>query len=182
MKKFGSYYKNIEQVDCVLEIRLCEDTWEKIKRVATARESSFSWVVRYAIFRMIKRKSLHPNVSSVYESNDNFGSENKYNDRVNKRRHGSAEKHRHRLCLYGEDELFIRLSAARLGCTMTHMVRLALEKYLDSLVAAGVSFSRFRRAAWYWLGIKVHYGVEFPTIEISKVSFHFFRYQKIEYW
>ena len=109
------------------------------------------------------------------------------NKKAMDRRPRSSEKHRHRLCLYGEDELFIRLSAARLRCTMTHLVRIALEKYLDSLLMMttrlpGSKKIGYRDAVWYWLGIKVYYDVELPSIQSSKVCFQFLRYHKLDYW
>jgi len=177
------YYKNIEQVDCVLEIRLCQETWQKIKIVAARKEKSYSWVVRYMLFRMIKRKSLHQYLKGPLSCEKNEGFYN-LDKKVQQQKKGTKLKHRHRLCLYGEDELYIRISAARMRCSMTHLVRLAIELYLDSLLEACAKskFIRFHEAAWYWLGIKVCYDVEFHNIGISNVYFRFQRYHKLEYW
>ena len=190
MQNFTTYHKNCEQVDSILEIRLCSDTWEKIKRVAMVREKSYSWVVRYALFRLIKRKNAQQYTISLMNrlhSMNNSGESNveHINKKVRDRRNNNVPKHRHRLCLYGEDELFIRLTASSLRCTMTHLIRFALEKYLDSLMETSLSkvgFGRFHLAVWQWLGIKIHYGVELPTISIDKVYFTFQRYQKCDYW
>jgi len=194
MRNTSIYFKNIEQVDFVLEIRLCTDTWEKIKIIAQARNKSYSWVVRYALFRLIKRKNAHEYCRSVAQSlrlkNDADVSSFEYRfnqiyKKVLKRHNSKVSKHRHRLCLYGADEQFIRLTAALLGCTMTHLVRVALEKHLDSLVVAtksGLPLSVYREAAWYWLGIKLHYGVEFPTISTSTMHYNLQRYEELDYW
>jgi len=192
MKNVKFYHKNLEHVDCVLEIRLCMDIWEKIQKVATMRDKSYSWVVRCSVFRLIKRKDLNKYIMSGQDcqfplSFTRVSMFSEVNKKALERRHQNSEKHRHRLCLYGEDELFLRLSAARLRCTMTHLVRLALEKYLNSLLIVTNPFSRskvnrYRDAVWYWLGIKVHYDVEFPSIDSSKVCFQFQRYHKLDYW
>ena len=191
MNNSQTRYDNFEHIESILEIRLCQDTWRMVKQISMRRGKSYSWVVRYALFRLIKRKNPAQYIKYKGDPHSPLAFENmvqfdKLNEAVLQRRHGSSTKHRHRLCLYGEDEMFIRLCAARLRCTMTHLVRFALEKYIIAL--DGVIFnplrkqSRYQKGAWHWLGIKIHDGVEFPTISISKIHFNFQRYHKLEYW
>ena len=189
MRNTGVYYKNYEHADSVLEIRLCAETWDKVKRVAISRESSYSWVVRYALFRLIKHRNPKDYAKNVIDSRISPDSNEEstyddFNNQVREMRHGSSIKHRHRLCLYGDDEIFVRLIAAQVGCTMTHLIRLALQMYLDSMLRICVrrGLRRFREAAWYWLGIKSYYDVEFHNIVNDKVSYQFNRFHELDYW
>ena len=113
----------------------------------------------------------------------------KLNELVRGQRVNSQNKHRHRLCLYGQDELFIRIAAAKLGCTMSHLVRLALGLYLDDLVSKFPRFGAFRglrgsfsRALWRCLGIKIYHGVRFHTMPPRQQHLEFIPYQKSDYW
>jgi len=186
MRNTGSYDNSFEQVDCILEIRLCTEVWAKIKHVALMRRSSYSWVVRHAIFRLIKRNNTKKHIGDIQNLILTLDCDDGYtlNKKVLERRHGALKKHRHRLCLYGEDELFIRLHAAQLKCTMTHLVRLALELYLDSMVVtySKRKLSRYLESSWYWLGIKLYGVVEFHNTEVSNMRFLFQRFHKLEYW
>lgn len=189
------YEKIPNHIDYVLEIRLCLESWYKIQYVARLRNKSYSWVVRYALFRLIKRKELNKYLSHdmlpPYGRNS-FTSEKfrRHNENAWNRRADSKGKHRHRLCLYGEDELYIRLAAARLRCSITHLVRLALEVYLDRLVShiRARLHSRVARGwffhdyFWYWLGIKLYQDVEFHTFSPESILFKFTPYKKYAYF
>ena len=186
MKNKSVYRKLQIPVDHILEIRLPYLTWNKIKWVASNKNQSYSWVVRYAIFRMIKRSmQFHPDTEVLEMRSKKIA---RLHELVQKERVDCKKKHRHRLCLYGKDELFIRLSAARLGCTMTHLVRLALALYLDGLVnkfpffrPSKDFFGRFSGPAWRCLGIKVFRGVKFPTLRPNQ-HFEFKYYNSSDYW
>ena len=185
--KNNSVYRLLKvQVDYVLEIRLSSGSWNQIKRVAIARGLTHSWVVRYAVFRMIKRQNFYGYITG--EGSPDMEEKFKMlNDRVKASRVGAAYKHRHKLCLYGEDELFIRLAAMQMRCTMTHLVRLALEYYLPRMVAKIRMFGftpllRFSHTVTYWLGIKLYAGVKFPTKVIGQVHINFRRFEKADYW
>lgn len=188
-----SFRKSPVHVDSIIEVRLCGDTWEKVQKVSYIKNSSYSWVVRYAVFRLIRRR--RPEVfmkgrSELSDGFDFFPASEKFrllNDRALRRRKGSSAKHRHKLCLYGEDELLIRLVAIKVMCSMTHLVRLALEWYLDSLLNSALKrrYGRerfFHEAFWYWLGIKVQQAVEFPSLSLTSVKFNFKRYEKYDYF
>ena len=187
MKNISTYRKLKLPIDNVLEIRLPYLTWKKVRHVAIYSNRSCSWVVRYVLFRMIKRSGqFHPDAEMPGMRSKKVA---RLNELVRGERSGSIKKHRHRLCLYGEDELFIRLSAARLGCTMTHLVRLALALYLDGLVSKFPPFrfskgfrGRFSRAAWRCLGIKIYHGVRFHTMPPRRQHFTFTYYKSTDYW
>jgi len=188
MKNKSVYNKLQIQVDNILEVRLPFRIWNKIKWVAANKRRSYSWVVRYAVFRMLKRQNIQ-RFSGDGVSGKLSKKIAKLNELVKAERIDSKKKHRHRLCLYGKDELFIRLSAAKLECTMTHLIRLALALYLDDLARkfplfrrANDSNGRFSRAAWRCLGIKVLKGVKFPTLPISRQHFEFNHYLSSDYW
>lgn len=190
MEVFDNRRKNVYLVEAVLEVRICPDLWEEVCRAAEMRGRSYSWVVRYCLFRLIKRKSAkafigfagNPRRGIFCMAPQRFSS---YNEMAWARR-GGSNKHRHRLCLYGEDELYIRAVAASLRCTMTHLVRLALLRYLGSLfrVEPLGRDGRLPLSPWffYWLGIKLQYGVEIPALASEKVHFNFIRFTKSHYF
>ncbi|MES0489252.1 MAG: hypothetical protein ABUK01_04620 [Leptospirales bacterium] len=187
MKNITTYRKLKIPIDNVLEIRLSPLSWNKIKWVAVNKNRTYSWVVRYAIFRMIKRSGqFHPDGENVGLRSAKIA---KLNDLMRSERGNSQKKHRHRLCLYGKDELFIRIAAAKMGCTMSHLIRLSLTMYLDDLVSKfpyiGRSRDRngrFSGPAWKCLGIKIYRGVRFHTIGARQQHFEFTYYQKSDYW
>jgi len=187
MKNKSVFNKLKIPVDNILEIRLPYLSWNKIKCVAVNKNCSYSWVVRYAIFRMIKRnKQIHSEDEILVRRSKKVA---RLNELVQSERVNSEKKHRHRLCLYGQDELFIRMSAAKLGCTMTHLVRLALALYLDELVQKFPYFGyskdkngRFSGPAWRCLGIKVFRDAKFPTISPRHQHIEFTYYEKKDYW
>ncbi|MES0491966.1 MAG: hypothetical protein ABUK01_18375 [Leptospirales bacterium] len=187
MKNKSVYRKLKVPVDYILEIRLGIGSWNQIKSVATARDLTCSWVVRYAVFRMIKRRNLQGYITGA----GSLVMDKKFkllNERVKANRAGSADKHRHKLCLYGEDEMFIRLAAMQMRCTMTHLVRLALEYYLPRMVSkiqtvGFLPLGFFSRSSTYWLGIKLYAGVTIPGRRgIEQVHIKFRSFEKSDYW
>ncbi|MES0490886.1 MAG: hypothetical protein ABUK01_12895 [Leptospirales bacterium] len=187
MKNITTYRKLKIPIDNVLEIRLPPLSWNKIKWVAICTYRTHSWVVRYAVFRMIKRNG------QLYPDGENAGLRSKkiarLNELVKGERANSQKKHRHRLCLYGKDELFIRIAAAKMGCTMSHLVRLSLAMYLDDLASkfpyigrSRDGNGRFSGPAWKCLGIKIYRGVRFHTTGIRHQHFEFIYYKPGDYW
>ncbi len=185
------YFRNRPHVESILEIRLCPDTWEKVRQIARIKKVSYSWVVRYSLFRLIKRNRpsqyLYFSGGFPFEILSRELKWLKLKSKVEKRRTGSNLKHRHRLCLYGEDELYIRLVAAQLRCTMTHLVRLALERFLDSILNSlhrqvGSKGMVATDAFWYWLGIKLMQAVELPSLCMRELKFKFLRFKRTDYY
>jgi len=142
--------------------------------------TTYSWVVRYCLFRLIKRKNPRKNVGNVI-SWSNSAKFEKLNALAGKYA-GADNLHRHKLCLYEEDEFFIRMTAAVMHCTMTHLVRLALEWNLDELERMSTTRSRFFTLAFYWLGIKLYQGVVFPTYSPEDKDFRLERIPITAYW
>lgn len=147
----------------VLEIRLDRATWSRVVAAAQARGVTYSWVVRYCLFRFIKRSQ-----PELYLGRRGaFGGPS-----------GGA-LHRHRLCLYGSDELYIRQTAGLFNWTMTKLVRIALERNLGRLEG---SMGRFSRASFYWLGIKIFADREFPFSSTKHTTLRYIRFPTSEYW
>ncbi len=192
MEVLSNYGKQAVLVDAVLEIRICSDVWNQVRQVALLRGKTYSWVVRYTVFRLFKRQCPqryigylgNPRFQIFHRTVPHFA---KINSEAWERRSMNSDKHRHRLCLYGEDELFIRVVAANLRCSITHLVRVALLKYLSSMLylKGGVRNLRARlmqEAFLFWLGIKMHAGVEFPTRATEKRHFNFKRFHRADYY
>lgn len=186
-------------MDSILEIRLCPEMWQRIKWVAERRQSTYSWVVRYALFRLIKRvdpKKCYSHIGNPGFGSASFGSpagggpnERAWARRSGASRKGADAKHRHRLCLYGADEQAIRHASSYYGCTMTHLTRVALELHFERIYAAMLKTSRgasrmtpMSRAFWFWLGIKIYQGVEFHSLSLEQRMLHFQRYPKGSYY
>jgi len=101
------------------EIRLSPKLWARVIFAARSKNVSYSWIVRYCVFRLAKRKCLR-----MFPAMENLSRKIRENQ-------PRAEKcHRHMLCLYGADEKLLRLRALQLGITVSMMVRLALEWFL----------------------------------------------------
>jgi len=175
------YWKIPVQPDNILEIRLKPETWAKVVKIAEMNRTTYSWVVRYCVFRLIKRKDPRRSVGNVISWN-NSAKFNMMDLRAGE--HLNADNlHRHKLCLYEEDEFFIRISAALMHCTMTHLVRLALEWYLDELERQSTNRpSRFHEYAFYWLGIKIYRGVVLPTYKPENKDLCLERLPNTAYW
>jgi len=175
------YWKIPVQPDNILEIRLKPEVWAKVVRVAKMKRTTFSWVVRYCVFRMIKRKDPRRSIGNCISYSNSL----KFDilDRLVRETSNVGTLHRHKLCLYEEDEFFIRMSAGLMHCTMTHLVRLALEWYLDDLERQTTNWpSRFHEFAFYWLGIKLYQGVVLPTYHPENKDFCLERIPWTAYW
>ncbi len=150
----------------ILEIRLSLQTWDRVIATARAKRRSYSWIVRYCVFRAIDRK--RPLRLCAYHE-------------AACRQKRSPGFHRHRLCLYGEDEFLIRVTAGRIGCTMTHLVRMALEWNLPRLSIAGKG-GVAHQMGLYWLGIKRKKDGEFPILFTDRTSLLFTPFPQTSYW
>jgi len=183
LNKFTGYEK-YAVIDSILEINLSIETWEKVKTIAEITHSSYSWVVRYALFRLIKKKNFMKFIlnKQIIEKFEKVNAEAQRKGRC-------KNMHRHKLCLYGEDELFIRITAAQMNFSMTHLVRLSLEWYLDDILRAVLKNDRYSSsskrhfdAAWYWLGIKHYCDVEIPNKSCKDLRVDLSAYPIYSYW
>ncbi|MES0491205.1 MAG: hypothetical protein ABUK01_14510 [Leptospirales bacterium] len=175
------YWKIPVHPDHILEIRLKPEIWARVVQIADRKDCSYSWVVRYCVFRMIKRKDPRRYVGNCIVKNNSVKFEKM--DAAAREHIGDDNLHRHKLCLYEEDEFFIRMTAGLMHCTMSHLVRLALEWNLDELerLSNGRS-SLFHDLAFYWLGIKLYHGVVFPTMDLINKDFRLDRLNEHDYW
>ena len=169
----------------VLEIRLCRDSWAKIKKVAQKRKTTYSRVVRYALFRLIRRKGLRKYLGLDGGTSEALKKYLTLNARAKERRPDFRLKHRHILCLYGEDEILVRLAAVELRCSMTHLVRLALEYRLEEMLIApwgSLDGVKFKKWAWVILGSKLYQEIEFPIGANDERRFIHVPFEKNDYW
>lgn len=178
-------YHLCAQPDHILEIRLPIELWRRIKGAAKLHGVSYSWVVRFCLFRLIMRPSPLTYLGQDMAWRRLKGIDSKFyfrNLRAVAQKSAGAF-HRHRLCLYGEDELYIRMVSAMLGVSMTHLTRLALECNLERLERASYRRpTRFFQASLYWLGIKRRKDVDFHTRPMQKAAIALSRYPKSSYW
>ena len=185
MKNTGAAPGDSPPVPWVLEIRLCQDTWRKISELAKLREESYSRIVRYALFRLISRPNLRRRIGEDSNNKRAYANYEMLETRAYKRRENYRIKHRHRLCLYGEDEILVRLTAAQLRCTMTHLVRLALEYRLDEMLWQEMdkwTKKGHQAAAWHYLGQKCYKDVKFHNYIRTHRLFWFVPYKPADYW
>jgi len=184
------HYWKTPYVDCILEIRLNQDTWAKIVRIAALKRKSYSWIVRYCVFRLINRDMTEDIVKNTFPGAKGGKKWKKFGkmSRIAKNHLGSKSGkheslHRHKLCLYGDDEFFIRLIAGQFHFSMSHLVRLALEWNLDELERLSNGRpGRFHHLAFYWLGIKLYNGVDFPIITLPHKHLRLNHFHEADYW
>lgn len=163
----------------VLEVRVRMERWVLIKKAARAKKCTYSWIVRYCVYRLIKRRDPVQYVQKLLEQS---GSPTLTEDNLNNRLN-DIELHRHRLCLYGNDELYIRMVASMLGFSMTHLIRIAIEKFLGYLFQIKNNhLSKFSNAALYWLGIKHYKKALIPQHQSSGSGIKFIRFHHSDYW
>lgn len=165
--KQGNSNRSRVSPDYILEVRVSYELWEKVQGLAKRNRTTYSWVVRYCLFRLIRKKGI---------SRVTKGIEQKV-----KRQTRAPRLHRHMLCLYGVDEMFIRMTAAHLNCTMSHLVRLALEWRLPKLMQdENANDSPFHRLSFYWLGIKLYR--QRALVVCQQPLLQFSRFTEREYW
>lgn len=112
------------------EVRLDGDIWQRVKRVANARGCTYSWIVRYCVFRLARKTHI-----VMRPAMENLSREIKRHYRY------TQKLHRHMLCLYGEDEMLIRLAAMKLSVTLSHFIRLSLYWFLSKVECYKVTWS-----------------------------------------
>lgn len=170
MENYGKhrYKRSKVAIDNVLEIRVDNEVWKRIMLVSEAKKKSYSWVVRYCLFRLIKR-----NLPTKRAPSRNFPGMGAT----------STPLHRHRLCLYGNDELYIRMTAALHKITMTSLVRWALLSHLSRLERTLHRFDgRFHELSLYWLGIKHYTDVDFHTVPLEPPRLRFTPFSRSAYF
>ncbi|MES0490681.1 MAG: hypothetical protein ABUK01_11845 [Leptospirales bacterium] len=123
--------QGILEACCTVEIRLQREIWNRLRMVTQKRDTGYCDVVREALFRLIKRKN-----PEVYVNNKPVKSSSVTRERdPYEKTHAKASEnmHRFKLCLFGEDKLQLKLVALKMRCSMSYLVRIALEKELAEL-------------------------------------------------
>jgi len=108
-----------------LEIRIRIEHWQNIVQMAKKHRITFTWVTRLCLFRLLdKWKNLDKEIllANLEEK-----------EAMQKSKEKCERLHRHILCLYG-DEIRVRFLAAKLGLTITQLVRIAIILFIASLV------------------------------------------------
>ncbi len=119
------------KITSVLEVHLAARRWVRIITLAAGRGQTLSTMTRFCVLRLARKINLRwtPVLVRAYGM-------------TKKEMHRADGVHRHVMCLYGEDEMLIRLAAMRLRITMSAFIRLALELFLERLAMEKQS-SRF---------------------------------------
>lgn len=125
----------------IWEVRLAKTVFQRVRQNARHRKCTMSWIVRYCVLRLINKPGLNRRVHL-----------DEILDEIRQNQPPVNDCHRFYLCLYGEDDLLLRLAARRLGITVSMLIRLALYRYLRILEKIeAVPAWRF-----FWFGIKLN--------------------------
>jgi len=124
---FGHIYSmkvqlNKLKVTNIFDVSLAGIQWSKVKELRNLHEVSYSWVVRLCLFKFVAMNG---------EWNDQLKQANYEETKL--RQNKNNINHRHKLCLYGDDALQVRVIAYKLGLTVTQLVRLSLQMYIHEL-------------------------------------------------
>ena len=101
------------------EVRLSPELWNRVKKIAKYENVSYSWIVRYCVFRLARRKCIR-----MFPAMENLSR------KIRKTQPQSDKCHRHMLCLYGTDEQLLQLRAMQLRISVSLLIRLGLEWFL----------------------------------------------------
>ena len=121
-------FKIPEEIQNTWEVILDLETWDKIKNVRKQTRSTYSWVVRACVFRLLY-KFRQPVFRRAMEN---------HSPQIANRTTG----HRFQLCLYGDDEKILRLAAFELGSSVSALIRLALDLYLSHFFRKAASITK----------------------------------------
>ncbi|AFM11927.1 hypothetical protein [Turneriella parva] len=125
------------------EVHLSQKLWQSLASLAKLRRCSYSTITRYCVFRLAEQQNLR--CLALYTNVLN---------QIRDDMRQTPTKHRHVVCLYGEDEVLIRMAAMRLGITVSAFIRLALWLYLPRIAMEKHSLRSVSDYALFWRGIK----------------------------
>ena len=151
------------------EVHLDPEIWERLKRVSEAKKCSISWISRYCVFRIARRKVIKIPVAMEILSNE-----------LRKTYHSTPKTHRHMMCLYGEDEKLLRIAAMELNMTVSHLIRLAIYRYLPK-----VEKESFDWRFIYYYGTRICRYLDITRVNQKKIPYYdhvFFTKWPIESW
>lgn len=139
------------RVDAIWEVLLPPEWVNKIRYLAKKRKVTMSWIVRYCIFRLLRRRklALSPTEQTMLEK---IQAEMRLH-RSRTMRYYSTNKtlfHRLQVCFYGEDEKWLRLAALELEISVSMLIRFAIYRYFAGLEnEKAIPYWRL-----FWMGIK----------------------------
>lgn len=131
------------KINNLWEVHLSCKLWQSLAGLAKLRKCSYSTITRYCVFRLVEQQNLR--VSPLYTSVLN---------QIREEMCETPTKHRHMVCLYGDDEVLIRIAAMRLGITVSALIRLALWLYLPRIAMEKHSDKSVSDDTLFWRGIK----------------------------
>lgn len=125
----------------IWDLRVDTNLMAKIRLASKKTGRSMSWVVRYCVFRLARKKIV--DVKSMQTIAEKLR-EKKQGDPT-----PSQKLCRLNVCLYADDERLFSELKYRFRLTTTMVIRIALTRYLDILIEGKVPEWRF-----FWYGIK----------------------------
>jgi len=176
--KFLGYYINMKckkqlhwakiEIKNVWEVHLDSSIWEKIVLAAEIHSKTYSWIVRYCVFQLTNQKKIIW-TKRIMKIHDNYKNSEFKN------------KHRHMLCLYGDDEVLLRNSALILGISVSQLIRISIALYLSRLLKKQVS-----KEDLFWYGIKLFSSISnFRSLKNNFIAMDFHSHKPFspnEYW
>lgn len=148
------------------------EVWSRVKIAAECSNKTFSWVVRWCVFTALRddKKSTFSESVTEFHHRRNFGASK------------PGSHHRFQLCLYGEDQTFLKISAIELDVSLTSLILASIEQYLQQLIEEKVSdldlrdygikiFAKFQ--------LKKDFFLNYPEV-ISFESFYFHNFLLIK--
>ncbi|MBV6492435.1 MAG: hypothetical protein LDLANPLL_00428 [Turneriella sp.] len=127
----------------VLEVHLSLRQWARIIALAASRKKTFSTMTRYCVLRLARKEHLR--WTPVLR---------KTREKLKEEMQNVGKVHRHVMCLYGEDEMLVRLASMRLRITMSAFIRLALDLFLERLAMEKQGYSAITDENLKWQAIR----------------------------
>ncbi|MBV6493373.1 MAG: hypothetical protein LDLANPLL_01389 [Turneriella sp.] len=159
----------------ILEVHVSLLQWKRVVTLAVLRKKTFSTITRYCVLRLAKKENLHWTARMV-----------EVHSKVRKEIQATDGIHRHVMCLYGEDEMLVRLAAMQLKITMSAFIRLALELFLQQLAMEKHSYSAITDEQLKWQAIRF---IKSATTQVQNLHtrphIHRFKWRNfamITYW
>ena len=175
--------KILPPIQNVWEVKIQQDVWEKIQSLAQTKEVTYSWIVRFCVFRAITTNKKpdfdveNPTATGAISASAGVPENETLDDPEKK-------LHRHKLCLYGEDEKLLRISAMEQGITVSAFIRLCLDQFLGTIenVEYAELFSKGIKLGKEY-NVRIHYRSHalrcgFPSL----IMHHVVKFSQKEWW
>ena len=142
-------------ISSLWEVHLDVHVWTRVVKAAKNRGCTISWITRYCVFRLARKKNLYMRQAMKIHSNE---LKSKYTN--------LQCYHRHIICLYGDDEKLLRIAAMQLGITVSHMIRMALYWFLPKVENFSIKWQEI-----YYHGTKICRFLSFVRKSMLKIPF-----------